>query len=273
MKSIKTKLKIDITTYLFVLLYFLCGYIKNIIIIYIIIIFHEFGHVLASKILKYKITSVTIYPFGGITKSDQLINAPLNSDLIIYWAGLIFQIILFVPFMLFYKLGIINLNTLKLFVYFNICIFLFNALPIAPLDGYLILNNILNRFTSFYNAKIITYIFSTIFIVFFIYFYHSNYIIWVFLIVNQLKEIINFKYVFNKFLLERHLYKFSWRRKKYYKEMNLKKLEREKLGHYYNGFTWLSEKDLLSKMFDKKGYFWYYVYRLKGFPEKPHWIG
>ena len=78
----KNILKIDNTTYLIILLSFLCGQFKNIIILYLIIIFHEFGHYLFIKKYQHKIINITIYPFGGITKYQTLLNHNLKEEFI-----------------------------------------------------------------------------------------------------------------------------------------------------------------------------------------------
>ena len=68
----KLKIKVNYLTLYFLLILFLCGYIKNALIIFGIVIFHELGHILISIILGYKIKSVELFPFGGITKIDNI---------------------------------------------------------------------------------------------------------------------------------------------------------------------------------------------------------
>ena len=61
MKNIK-KFKIDSFTYVFLLTSFLCGQIKNTIILFLIVIFHEFGHVffaLLFKTFEYSTRNIT----------------------------------------------------------------------------------------------------------------------------------------------------------------------------------------------------------------------
>ena len=88
-------IKINFLTIYFLLLLFLCGYLKVGLIIFFIVIFHELGHILFIKLFNYKIVSINIYPFGGITKINKDINTPVNKELIIAAAGVIFQLLLF----------------------------------------------------------------------------------------------------------------------------------------------------------------------------------
>ena len=58
MKNILIKFNISYYTYLFLIICFFCGFIKNILILFMIIIIHELGHILIIKILKYKIDRI-----------------------------------------------------------------------------------------------------------------------------------------------------------------------------------------------------------------------
>ena len=71
-KMITNKWQINYFTYFYFFLAFLCGYFKNSCFIFLIVIIHELGHILTIKLFKYQIISITLYPFGGITKIDCL---------------------------------------------------------------------------------------------------------------------------------------------------------------------------------------------------------
>ena len=78
MKNIWHLFNIHFSTYLLILSFLLTGLIKNIILIYLIVLFHELGHILIIKLLGYKILRVDIYPSGGVTKIDKKINTKLS---------------------------------------------------------------------------------------------------------------------------------------------------------------------------------------------------
>ena len=133
----KLKIKVNYLTLYFLLILFLCGYIKNALIIFGIVIFHELGHILISIILGYKIKSVELFPFGGITKIDNIYNSSFINNFLISIMGAVFQCILFI----FFKDSF--------FRKIKLSIMLFNLLPIIPLDGSIIVKSILNKFFSY----------------------------------------------------------------------------------------------------------------------------
>ena len=58
----------------------LTGHFINLIAFTSLIIIHEFGHVITATIYKYRIKKITIYPYGGITEFDTLVNTKIESD-------------------------------------------------------------------------------------------------------------------------------------------------------------------------------------------------
>ena len=104
------------------------------IIIYLLIIIHELGHILTANLLHIKLQKIYIYPLGGISKLNIPINFSQVKELIILLAGPIFQTIgskYLITLFSNYQ------NIIKLY---NTRILIFNLLPIYPLDGGKILN-------------------------------------------------------------------------------------------------------------------------------------
>ena len=87
-------IKIDFSTYVVILLSFLAGNFKRILLTIGIVIFHELGHVFWLKVFKVPILEVKIYPFGGITRTNKMLNYPLNKELVIALGGIFNQVIL-----------------------------------------------------------------------------------------------------------------------------------------------------------------------------------
>lgn len=251
MKNMSKVFKINPATYFFILTFFFTGLIKNIIIIYSIIIIHELGHVFIIKLLKYKVLEINIYPMGGITKIEKRINTKLTDDLLISLFGIIFQIILF--FIIYLLKDYLNPSTYKLFCLYNKTIIIFNLLPIIPLDGYLIIRNIFELFFSYYRSYYFSFILSVISILFFITYNEiyslNNYLVISFLIYKIIKSFQNFKYEYLKFLLERHLLKLDYTKIRHEKNPNLYLLKRETYHYFKQSNTYLSEKRLLMQKF------------------------
>lgn len=210
MKTIFKKIYIHPLTYLIILISLITGLIKPIITLLFIIIIHELGHILSSMLFKWKIDRIVILPFGGITIFNELINRPLYQEFIILVSGPLFQ---FINYLIFN-----NIN--NYFNSINYGLFLFNFLPIYPLDGYkfwVIL------FSTYLPYKIVLYLMVFISILFIIKNFKLNFIIILvlfFLLVGLIKHIKEIKYIYLKFLLERNNHKFKFKKTKHINNIN-----------------------------------------------------
>lgn len=240
-------IRVSNTTLYLLFILFLCGYIRVGITIFLIVLIHEVGHVLVCLLFGYKIKSVTLYPFGGLTRVEKDINTSPYKELILASAGLFMQIILYVVALIF---GYKNSSFYK----YNKSIFLFNLLPIIPLDGSVIVYSLLNRFTTFKNSYKLYIVVSIISLVIYIiinYKYSlNNYLIVSIFIYKIYEGIKNYKYVYNRFLVERYLKKYHF---KYIstREGNLDILKIDTYQYFKNGGKITSEREKLAEMFDK----------------------
>lgn len=243
-------IKINSLTLYFLLLSFLCGYLKTALIIFLIVLIHELGHVFFTKLFSYEIKSITIYPFGGITKIKKDINVPLKNDFLIAIGGVLFQLIIFLSLFL-----PISELTKQIIIKYNISIMIFNLLPIIPLDGSIIINLFLNKFFSFSTAFKIYNILSGITIIWYIFFNYwqalNNYLIVFLFIYKTYENWKNYHYLYNRFLLERYLnnYKFSHICTK---KGDLSILKRDTYQYFLEKQGIISEKKKLKQRFDNK---------------------
>lgn len=253
MKSTRVLLNINIATYFLILTFLFTGLIKNIILIYLIVIFHELGHLFIIKILKYQVLRIDIYPMGGVTKICKKINTSIKNELLISIFGIIFQIILYIMFWLLFKKNIISINTFSLFSSYNKTIMIFNMLPIIPLDGYVFFRSILELIfpykKSFYFSLIISIISIILFITFNELYSLNNYLIISFLIYKIYLTFKEFKYENLRFLLERHLFNLKYHKIKNELKPNLDLLKKDTYHYFKQDNTYISEKKLLSKKF------------------------
>lgn len=196
-------IRFDYTTLYLLFILLLCGYIRVGLTILFIVLFHELGHVLVCLLFKYKIISVTIYPFGGITRVEKDINTSTNKEIILSLAGIFMQLIL------------IPIIKDSIFIKYNLSIMLFNMLPIIPLDGSNFLKATLNKFFSFKKSYtlyiIISFISILIYIVYNYKYSINNYLIISIFFYRIYKDIENYKYIYNRFLLERYLKKYNFK--------------------------------------------------------------
>lgn len=209
-----------------------------------LIFIHELGHFFAAKYYNWNTDKIYVYPLGGITKFNDSINRSLVEEFVIVLMGPIFQMIYF--FILF-KLGVKDITL------FNFTLLLFNLLPIYPLDG----GKLINVFFAFilpcrigYKVTIfISFLFYFIMLFLFIFFSSSFFflIVFFFLLFKVIEEASKSNYYFNKFLLERYLEKFYFKRIKYVSSVY--SMYRNRIHYFYCNGSWITEKEMLKRYF------------------------
>lgn len=178
-----------------------------------LIFIHEVGHFLTAKFCGWETERIELYPYGGISKFSGFVNVPLKEEFLVLMMGPVAQILGF--YMFCFLLPSKWVSTLYTY---HIFLLRFNLLPIYPLDGGRFLNLFFCRFLSFYKSFYVSEWISLIvlfFIFFYILFYHSFFFIMVLflLLLKLFREQELFPYRFHKFLLERRLYKWNFKRK------------------------------------------------------------
>lgn len=253
MKNILNKIKINNYTYLFFIICALCGYIKNITIIFSICIIHELGHVFFIKLFKYKVVSVEILPFGGFTTIDKRINTSINKDILIAFGGIFFQLILLL--IIYILKNCFNFITYNLIFNYSLILILFNLIPMIPLDGNNIIHLILEKFFSYHLSYYLNFFVSIIcLLMFFIinYVYNlDNYFIISFLIYKVIMYFKNYKFNRNRFLLERYLYDFDYN-KIDNKTKNINDLKKNVLHYFKEDNRYIREKEKIESSLYKR---------------------
>jgi len=209
MKNILNKIEFHYTYIIMAFGLVITGHFVNLIIFTSLIIIHEMGHIIISKILSYKIDKVIIYPYGGFVKLNTRINTKIENDLLVAISGIIMQSIYFGIIFFLYRNGIVREYIYSLFLLYHKSMLIFNLLPIYPLDGAKIVNLILSKYFSFNIANYISIVISLITVIFFLYsdIYENNYSI-ILVIGVLMKNIYKFykdiSYIYNRFILERN---------------------------------------------------------------------
>lgn len=238
------KIKIHLFFYLFMFICLITGNFFDFLVFSVIIFVHECGHVFAGLFFKWKLEKIVILPFGGISIFKQFINTSLFQQFIVTLMGPLFQICFFMFLNHFFVLS-------NRVVYFNTVLFIFNLLPIFPLDGskflYIFLCIIFPFKYCFFAFLFVS--FGMILFLVLNYFNFSFFCILFFLFIKCAREFMNFPYIFNKFLLERYFYDFNFSRVKVIKSVDSMYLWCRHL--FFGDDKYISEKNYLSKRFDK----------------------
>lgn len=215
-----------------------------------LLIIHELGHLSAGIFFHWHIKEVLIFPFGGLTVFEDILNKPLKEEALITLMGPMFQLI-------GYTLLKCKVND-SLFTYYHYALLIFNLLPIVPLDGSKLYHLILQLVFSFYKSYQIL-LFSSCILGGFLLLLNSLIFKSAFLVVTLLllhkhiyKVYKEYPYYFRKFLLERYLYTIHFKKQKVINGASLKRMKRDYKHLFYIKHTYVTEKQLLKKTFDKK---------------------
>jgi stage IV sporulation protein FB len=231
------------------------GLFKEFIILFVIIIVHEIGHLSAAAYFNFKIEKINLYPFGGYIKFNDQLNRSINEELAVLISGPLLQIIYFLIMTFFYNLNFFNASTYNVICNYHYSLLIFNLLPIFPLDGSKLLNLVLSKFISFKLSHLLMIYMSYIFL--FILLISAQYIsfdiniyFFVALLLTQLiSEKKNHKNIYNKFLLERYLYNFHFSKMKIIRGKFLSKMMRDRKHLFIIDKKEVTEKEILRQRY------------------------
>lgn len=229
---------INPTFYIISLILLSLGYFKPFLYMNIYLIFHEIGHILTAYILGYKIVKINIFPCGLLTTFNMKINDSILKNLLIALSGPLFQIIT-------YKI-------IKKYYFIHIFLLIFNLLPIYPLDGSKILTSLLYLLFPFKKTINILFIISNILLIIILTYFTINFnllyiIIFLVLELKIIEYIKQKEYIFNKFILERILYKFKYISIK--KIQNVNQMYKSKYHYILENNKYIDEKKYLNNKY------------------------
>ena len=250
-KNILSKISIHPSCYFLIVLSLLSGYFNLITITTILLLIHECGHFFTAYFFNWEVDTIVFYPYGGVSKFNHEVNCPIKEELIVLLMGPIMQlgcylVLMNIPY--FY-------NYQEIIRTINYSILLFNLLPIYPLDGGRIMQLLICYLTSYnFSFKIIyfiSFIFLCLITIFFFYNPTINILlIIVLLVIKLLTEKRNINYYLEKFILERYLHKYKFKKSKIVKRTKDFKRDYHHLIKINNKY-FLEEEYLLRKYKDK----------------------
>ena len=151
-------IKFHYTYYIISISFLLTGQFLNLIIFTSLIITHELGHYIACLLVSIRVKKIIIYPYGGVTKIDDIIDIEFSKELLISIFGIVFQTVYYFFIYYLYKNSIIRSYTYNLFCNYHYSMLTFNLLPIYPLDGSKLLNIIINKIFNYKISNFILFI-------------------------------------------------------------------------------------------------------------------
>lgn len=140
--------------------------------VFFCVILHEFGHALAARAFGIQTRDITIYPIGGVARLERMSEDPFE-ELIIALAGPCVNLVLLfllLPICIYFSPTLFDFENLtppnslsgslghylKMLMFSNLGLLLFNLLPIFPMDGGRVLRALLNLALGFTNATVIS---------------------------------------------------------------------------------------------------------------------
>ena len=248
-KTLFHKFYIHPLTILLILLVIFTGLYKEFLIVFSIVIIHEFGHLFSAVYYKWNIDKISIYPYGGCVSFNEKINRPIKEELIILVMGPIVQIVYFLIVYLLFMRGFIDFKTFGLFKTYNFTLLSFNLMPIYPLDGGRIVNVFSNYLFSYRWCNLIICFISVFFIfLVVIYSYNINLVMMMVFVLTEVFVFFFFQgYLYNKFLLERYLDDYGFSKYKIIRNKN--GFYRDRRHIIYIDNEYVTEKDYLRRRY------------------------
>ena len=170
-------IKIDLKIFIFLFIFVLTRQVKIYTFLMTFALIHELGHLFAGLILGFKPKTLKIMPYGFSISfnvpyknyNQKVYNANILAlkKMIIALAGPLTNLIIIIITFLIFKApnDISFIKNTELIIYSNILIFVFNLLPIYPLDGGRILKQTVHLAKGLKNSYTYTYLISNITII------------------------------------------------------------------------------------------------------------
>lgn len=146
---------IHYTTILFFVICWFTRHLELIFLSYFSVFLHEMAHTFTAYLIGIEPSYIAFFPFGVNLRVKRKIIYSVSDEILLYMSGPLLNALL----ALFIQLIFTKTAYFQYFYWNNIGLFLFNLLPILPMDGAMVLKRILSdRIGSKYAGKILNVI-------------------------------------------------------------------------------------------------------------------
>lgn len=222
----------------------LFGYIKPLLLYFLIAFIHELCHLIACIVFKIKPNAFIILPFGATLEVSNINNIKSIRQIIIYLAGPFSFFINLIWINMLFKISIINNVNYEFLLNANLIMCLLNLLPIFPLDGFIVIKAILQLLIPYKNVLKVSTIISLIsFIGFCIYnIFDFQPMVLFFLLFEQIKYILSYKNNYKNFLI----YKTLFKKERSFKIINDYNMYKDSNNYKFETKKILNDKEIAS---------------------------
>lgn len=111
------------------------GYVRELAVLFTIVIVHELGHVMAMRAFGWRVREIRLLPFGGAAETEEAGSVPAAEEAVVAAAGPLQNVWMGTAALLCARIEGIDPGWAMYIAHANAIIALFNLLPIQPLDG------------------------------------------------------------------------------------------------------------------------------------------
>jgi stage IV sporulation protein FB len=129
------KIKIDPSFWIVIFGAVFTGHFREIIVWFFVVLVHEMGHYAGARLFKWRISRIDLLPFGGAAVVEEHGTRPFHEEVWVAVLGPLQHIWLVGSAFVLTRLELVHYDDFNWFLLLNLTLFLFNLLPIWPLDG------------------------------------------------------------------------------------------------------------------------------------------
>jgi len=145
MAKLNIKIKFHPLFWVFLVILFFSNNFFNVFNYLLVVFLHELGHSVMAGFLGYKLNRITILPFGASLSGKENVFYSTRHEILVAISGPLVNLILLILCLALFWIFPISYGVLDNFYYANLITFIFNLLPVYPLDGGRVVYSLLKK--------------------------------------------------------------------------------------------------------------------------------